>query len=227
LRHPDKENLVPAPKAFRPTRKPKDYKNAYSNVKRKVTRMSLKETTLQGTIADLKNQLKVQQKERDIAVRKLEIAAKKATELVIERERRLLVAHQKLMGAQVIVGDVLQKNRALAKRVHRASGVLQRAIARTKARPLTSRLTRQAIYTVHAHQMAREMVAAGCARGKVGPLMSKIAAIFGVKINEGRSMSRRTVGRAILEGGIAARMQLTHELSINEGTTYRYCDIRD
>ncbi|KAJ7349676.1 hypothetical protein DFH08DRAFT_696304 [Mycena albidolilacea] len=32
-------------------------------------------------------------------------------------------------------------------------------------------------------------------------------------------MSWRTVGRAILEGGITARMQLTHKLSINEGVT--------
>ncbi|KAJ7275792.1 hypothetical protein C8J57DRAFT_952622, partial [Mycena rebaudengoi] len=71
-------------------------------------------------------------------------------------------------------------------------------------------------YTVHARHMARVMVAAGCARGKVGGLMTKIAGIFGVKIDKKRSMSARTVGRAILEGGIAARMQSTHELSLNE-----------
>ncbi|KAJ7349677.1 hypothetical protein DFH08DRAFT_807027 [Mycena albidolilacea] len=145
LHHPDKENRVPAP---------------YSNVKRKVICMSLKETTLQGTISDLKNQLKVQQKERDIAVRKLEIAAKRATELVIKREWRLLVAHQKLMGAQAIAADVLQKNHTLAKRVHHVSEVLQRAIARTKARPLTSSLTHQAVYTMHARQMARKIATA-------------------------------------------------------------------
>ncbi|KAJ6509747.1 hypothetical protein DFH09DRAFT_1100683 [Mycena vulgaris] len=67
--------------------------------------------------------------------------------------------------------------------------------------------------------MARVKVDAGCARAKVGPLMTKIGSIFGVKISKSRVMSRRTVGRAILEGGIAACMQLTHELSLNEAFT--------
>ncbi|KAJ6542533.1 hypothetical protein DFH09DRAFT_855131, partial [Mycena vulgaris] len=80
-------------------------------------------------------------------------------------------------------------------------------------------LTQQRMYTAHAQQMARVMVDAGCARAKVGPLMTKIGSIFGVKISNSRVMSRRTVGRAILEGGIAARMQLTHELSLNEAFT--------
>ncbi|KAJ7029251.1 hypothetical protein C8F04DRAFT_1187862 [Mycena alexandri] len=165
----NKENLMPPPPKKSPTaRKPKDYKAAYSSAQRKVGRMTAKEATLQGKISDLKTQLKVQQIERDKDVHKLEIAAKKATDLLAERERRLLVVHEKLVGSQKITLDVQQQNRALAKRVHRASGVLQRAIARTKARPHTSRLTRQAIYSVHARQMAREMVAAGCAPGKRG-----------------------------------------------------------
>ncbi|KAJ7623105.1 hypothetical protein DFH06DRAFT_1340417 [Mycena polygramma] len=44
------------------------------------------------------------------------------------------------------------------------------------------------------------------------------------KVLQSHVMSRRTVGRAILEGGIAARMQLTHELSLNEGVTHRVPD---
>jgi hypothetical protein len=32
-------------------------------------------------------------------------------------------------------------------------------------------------------------------------------------------MSPRTVSRAVLEGGIAAKMQLTHELSLNQGVS--------
>jgi hypothetical protein len=80
------------------------------------------------------------------------------------------------------------------------------------------------MYTIHARQMAREIAGAGAARDKIRPLMTKIAKIFGVKIHKGRSMSRRTVGRAILEGGIAARMQLTHELSLNEGEGETTCN---
>ncbi|KAF8206026.1 hypothetical protein K438DRAFT_1905210 [Mycena galopus ATCC 62051] len=59
------------------------------------------------------------------------------------------------------------------------------------------------------------MVDAGCARRKVGTLMEQVGEIFGVHIN--RVMSRRTVGRAILEGGIAAKMQITYELGLNQG----------
>ncbi|KAJ6465190.1 hypothetical protein C8R47DRAFT_1235882, partial [Mycena vitilis] len=75
------------------------------------------------------------------------------------------------------------------------------------------------MYTAHARHMARAMVDAGCARAKVGPLMTEISAIFGVKINGARKMSRRTVSRAVLEGGIAARMQQVYELSLNEAVT--------
>jgi hypothetical protein len=45
--------------------------------------------------------------------------------------------------------------------------------------------------------------------------MQKVGDIFGVHIN--REMSRRTVSRAIGEGGIAAKMQVTYELSLNSG----------
>jgi uncharacterized protein (DUF697 family) len=47
-------------------------------------------------------------------------------------------------------------------------------------------------------------------------LMERIGQIFGVHIN--RKMSRRTVSRAIAEGGIAAKMQATFELSLNKGS---------
>ncbi|KAJ7346166.1 hypothetical protein DFH08DRAFT_870662 [Mycena albidolilacea] len=60
------------------------------------------------------------------------------------------------------------------------------------------------------------MADGGCARGKIGPMMEHIGAIFGVHID--RAMSRRTVGRAIKEGGVAAKMQLAFELSLNHGT---------
>lgn len=56
---------------------------------------------------------------------------------------------------------------------------------------------------------------AGCARGKVGTLMERVGEIFGVHIN--RSMSRRTVSWAIGEGGVAAKMQITYELGLNQG----------
>ncbi|KAJ7854879.1 hypothetical protein B0H13DRAFT_1642168, partial [Mycena leptocephala] len=70
-------------------------------------------------------------------------------------------------------------------------------------------------YTIQARKLARMMVDAGCARGKVGSLMQRVGDIFGVHID--RKMDRRTVSRAIGEGGVAAKMQVTYELGLNKG----------
>ncbi|KAJ7088868.1 hypothetical protein B0H15DRAFT_780514, partial [Mycena belliarum] len=79
---------------------------------------------------------------------------------------------------------------------------------------MTTKLTRQGMYTVHARKMVRDVIAAGAAREKVGPLMSKIAQIFGVKIHRNHMMSRRTASRCVLEGGIASQMQNGFELPV-------------
>ncbi|KAJ7938042.1 hypothetical protein B0H13DRAFT_1588185, partial [Mycena leptocephala] len=73
------------------------------------------------------------------------------------------------------------------------------------------------IYTIQARKMARVMVDAGCTRGKVGPLMERVAGIFGIQIN--RAMSRCTVSRAVGEGGVAAKMQVAYEIGLNKGIT--------
>ncbi|KAF8205788.1 hypothetical protein K438DRAFT_1579294 [Mycena galopus ATCC 62051] len=79
------------------------------------------------------------------------------------------------------------------------------------------RVTLKGVYTFQARKLARMMVDAGCARGKVGPLMERVAGVFGIHIN--RTMSRRTVSRAIEEGGIAAKMQIAYEIGLSKGIT--------
>ncbi|THU79303.1 hypothetical protein K435DRAFT_621812, partial [Dendrothele bispora CBS 962.96] len=66
-------------------------------------------------------------------------------------------------------------------------------------------------------ELAREMVLAGCTRAKVGRLMALIGNTFGIKFDS--CMSRRTVSRAILEGGVAAKIQMAHELLETKGAT--------
>ncbi|KAJ7482110.1 hypothetical protein B0H11DRAFT_2419024 [Mycena galericulata] len=73
------------------------------------------------------------------------------------------------------------------------------------------------VYTVQARKLARIMADSGCARGKVGPLMGHIGEMFGIHVTG--SMSRRTVARAIEEGGVAARIQSVYELSKSQGVT--------
>jgi hypothetical protein len=225
----NKENEDPAPvvKAQKAVHEPKNYKNAFTNSQRKFNHMSVKAIALKSQVSELQGQLKAKKKHRDIEVCRLENETRKAKDLAAQSEKRLVIAHAKLSRAKRVTSNLQQASRALGKRVHRAAGVLQCAIARTRAKPLTPKLTHQGMYTVHARQMARVIIATGAARDKVRSLMTKIAKIFGVKIHRDRSMSRRTASRCILEGGIAARMQNSHELSINEGARHTYCNFRD
>jgi hypothetical protein len=74
--------------------------------------------------------------------------------------------------------------------------------------------------------MVHVIIAAGAARDKVTS-HEKIATIFSVKIHGDRLMSHRTASYCVLEGGITARMQNTHELSINKGARHTYCNFHD
>ncbi|KAJ7082010.1 hypothetical protein B0H15DRAFT_765510, partial [Mycena belliarum] len=79
------------------------------------------------------------------------------------------------------------------------------------------KLTQRGMFTAHARKLARTMVNSGCSREKVGPLLQRIGDVFGMKVN--RSMSRRTVSRSMLEGGVASDMQIVFESTQNKGIT--------
>ncbi|KAF7326545.1 hypothetical protein MVEN_02607600 [Mycena venus] len=114
--------------------------------------------------------------------------------------------------------ELLRKQvKALKQRVRHSVKSLSRAVERAKKKWSFCRLTEKGIYTVQARRLARVMADSGCARAKVGPLMVHIGEIFGIRVN--RAMDRRTVGRAIEEGGVAARMQAIYELSQSQGVT--------
>lgn len=58
--------------------------------------------------------------------------------------------------------------------------------------------------------MARALVKAGCGQAHVSAVIKEISAGIGVMVTG--NISRRTVGRSILEGGVAAELQLAHEI---------------
>ncbi|KAJ7432948.1 hypothetical protein FB451DRAFT_1065022, partial [Mycena latifolia] len=218
----NKENVLPAATTSAATIShptPRDYKTEFANSQRKVRRLQDGNGKLRSSLSDLKSRAKEEERAHAVAIRALQIAAKHNETLAAQRQSQLIQVQQKLLGLQSISDDLRANNLARTKQIQRSADVFARKIARIRARPHISKLTRRGIYTVQARHMARIMADAGCARAKVGPLMTKIAAIFGVKIDGNRTMSRRTVGRAILEGGVASRMQVVHELSLNEGFT--------
>ncbi|THU76746.1 hypothetical protein K435DRAFT_596010, partial [Dendrothele bispora CBS 962.96] len=72
-------------------------------------------------------------------------------------------------------------------------------------------------YTPQMRALARKLVQYGCAREKIGGIIKSVSNLFGIQVKN--EMSRRTVGRAVLEGWVAAQVQLGYELSLIPTTT--------
>ncbi|KAF8193284.1 hypothetical protein K438DRAFT_2133118 [Mycena galopus ATCC 62051] len=70
-------------------------------------------------------------------------------------------------------------------------------------------------YTADARAMARALVGAGCSQEKVGNMIQYVARMAGRSVKQ--KMSRRTVQRALMEGSVAARIQLAHEMVDADG----------
>ncbi|KAJ7448747.1 hypothetical protein FB451DRAFT_1053734 [Mycena latifolia] len=78
-------------------------------------------------------------------------------------------------------------------------------------------LKRNGAYTAESKALARIVEKAGCSQGKVGRVIQAVAKAAGIVVKG--TMSRRTVQRALIEGGIAARIQLGHEMAQADGIT--------
>jgi hypothetical protein len=81
----------------------------------------------------------------------------------------------------------------------------------------THKLLHKGIYSPQARQLARELVAAGCSQDYVGRVIQTVCGAAGVTVKD--HMSRRTVARSILEGQVAAQIQIGHELAQTKGFT--------
>ena len=91
-------------------------------------------------------------------------------------------------------------------------------------------LVQKGVYTPEAKSLARLLVQAGCSKQYVGAVIEAVCKAAGVSVDV--TMSSHTVSRAILEGGIAAEIQLGFEianatdLTIGmDGTTHRHVNL--
>ncbi|KAJ7315392.1 hypothetical protein DFH08DRAFT_715778, partial [Mycena albidolilacea] len=126
-------------------------------------------------------------------------------------------AHKRAVTSKTTISGLRERVKALKQRIRRSIRTLARKVDRARKKFAFQRITSKGVYTVHAWQLARVMVDSGCAPAKVGPLMACLASAFGVHID--REMDRRTVRRAIAEGGVAAKMQAVYELAESGGVT--------
>ncbi|KAG2738962.1 hypothetical protein P692DRAFT_20757827, partial [Suillus brevipes Sb2] len=74
------------------------------------------------------------------------------------------------------------------------------------------------VYTSEARDLARFLVRAGCSQESIGRVVSRITKLVGMSTNH--AMSRRSVARALIEGGVASRIQLGLTIS-NDGATHK------
>jgi hypothetical protein len=218
LRKGNKENVpvIPvAPPKAKTQREPRDYKHEYQSLKRKHAHLVSHRERLQAALNSCKTRDSDSKAAADLArCREAESRHREAA-LRGAIDKALSKSVKDASKSKEVTAALRKKNKALQQKVQRAAGILSHSIARAKSKRIFCRVTQKGIYTIQARKLARIMVDAGCARGKVGTLMERVGEIFGVHIN--RSMSRRTVSRAVGEGGVAAKMQITYELGLNKG----------
>ncbi|KAF7341072.1 hypothetical protein MSAN_02093300 [Mycena sanguinolenta] len=109
----------------------------------------------------------------------------------------------------------------------KARAKAQKAIELSKTKICWS-LRKGGAYTADARAMARALVGAGCSQEKVGEMIQYIARMAGRSVKQ--KMSRRTVQRALMEGGVALSTDATTvrgenyesgHVMINKGTTHK------
>ena len=81
----------------------------------------------------------------------------------------------------------------------------------------TFNMLHKGTYSTESRQLARLLTKAGCSREYVGQVIQAVCRSAGLTVKG--KMSCRTVSRAILEGGIAAKIQLGHEVTQAKGFT--------
>ncbi|KAJ7596261.1 hypothetical protein C8J56DRAFT_916945, partial [Mycena floridula] len=81
-----------------------------------------------------------------------------------------------------------------------------------------TRMKEKGIYTEKFRALARLLVQNGCSANKVGLMIRAVTKSLGLQMSSKFTMSSRTVRRAILEGGIAGKLQLAFEISYSAFT---------
>lgn len=114
--------------------------------------------------------------------------------------------------------EAKRKIKALQMRCKRASEFIDLQLERTKANQATVSLMEKGVYTEEARELCRIMVGAGCSAELVGETIEAIFSAVGITFT-GPRISRRTVGRAVLEGGVMSDLQLAQEILKTEGLT--------
>ncbi|KAJ7735672.1 hypothetical protein B0H14DRAFT_3898633, partial [Mycena olivaceomarginata] len=188
------------------------------NERRTTQRYAAAKRDLKGEITGLSSALESAEKERALAIFERDRA--RASEAQILLRMREILDHSDTEVARL--KNLLQRSRQKTRSLQMKALRLQRSHARDKLRLKNEKalqssksmrwdLTKGGAYTADARAMARELVNAGCSQEKVGSIIQYVGQKAGRSVK--KKMSRRTVQRALMEGGVAARIQLAHEMA--------------
>ena len=86
----------------------------------------------------------------------------------------------------------------------------RRAKEKLKLQPVTFKMMKKQRYTPLVRALACALVSAGAAEAKIGAALQEIGKALGVDIN--KRISSRSIGRFMLERGVAADIQLVYEI---------------
>ncbi|EPQ51558.1 hypothetical protein GLOTRDRAFT_96296 [Gloeophyllum trabeum ATCC 11539] len=110
---------------------------------------------------------------------------------------------------------------AFRKRCKRHPDVMARVVSKAvKKYVQESRIVRlkfKGVYTLAARMAARKLINFNVASEHIRDVFNTVAELLGVSIPPEDKMSRQTVRRAVLEGGVAAKLQVVFDIMQSEG----------
>ncbi|KAF8218205.1 hypothetical protein K438DRAFT_1747417 [Mycena galopus ATCC 62051] len=165
LRHPYLHQNFPVPS--------KDWKHEYQKLQRRFRHSTVRQKKLEEQLISIK--LKDANSQRAAARSSARV---KELSKIIEN----FAAENKKSAASTATMETLRKQvKSLKQRVLRSIQSLSRHVERAKKKWGVHSITKRGVYTAQARSLARVMVDSGCARGKVGPLMQRIAVVLYMK----------------------------------------------
>lgn len=121
----------------------------------------------------------------------------------------------KAQGSRESIGRLRKLNSALWARVRRMTKKLQALAQRDRLMPVLHKMKSGRTYMTQVRALTRGLILAGCSQQQAGAIIRMVGKSFGITVSH--TISRRSVGRFVLEGGIAAKIQLGSEISHAKG----------
>ncbi|KAF7301139.1 hypothetical protein MIND_00678300 [Mycena indigotica] len=188
-----------------------ELKRKYENKSRKCRRLEVKVKDLEEKQEKARLAAAAQQTRLALVQRQLEWTQsdlQKARQTILDQFSEAQQLGQINRDSRIEMRRAVKNLEKKVRRMERSAVTIQKASRARRATQVFRSKTGHA-YSASLREAARKMAAAGCARAQVGKMIKFIAEMLGVEMKT--TMSERTVGRAILEGLVAGKIQLGYE----------------